>query len=409
MALSLNNKSCNRSPKMGILYFVLFCLLLSSCNTQPKKEFSTNSCINSFDSFAYKSPKEKITNQERFLPQQPWEKVSAIPKGITDEGLSYFLETTRLFEDHIEVWLINRSRNFYDYERNPSSVYYLAYRTDLQTWQKIPAQIDDTNIFVGKLFVTDDGSIWGQNYWGIKTKEIETYPLSKYNEDTGKFELFTKTPKLPLFNNDDWAIISLEKKESFWIFINGDAVYYYSILNNKFEEMGELPNIIVSDVAFDSSGNIYIKNKLAAMNLSITKDELSIFKPSTNELIKLSPPTQYWPNFWGLLIDHNDRLWLGSVGWREINGQWNRLVPNIGLYWWKVYIEADYRWIPPQIIMESSNGNLWFGGENDRGVAWMNLETGESCWFTTINTNVVEDVQNTIWINSDTDLYKYSQ
>jgi ligand-binding sensor domain-containing protein len=65
----------------------------------------------------------------------------------------------------------------------------------------------------------------------------------------------------------------------------------------------------------------------------------------------------------------------------------------------------DYRWKSPTILMESSDNRLWFESEN--GLVWLDPSEGKWCWFTTVQSNIVEDEEHNLWMIANEKLYKY--
>ncbi len=59
----------------------------------------------------------------------------------------------------------------------------------------------------------------------------------------------------------------------------------------------------------------------------------------------------------------------------------------------------------PKILLESADGKLWFHHEN--GMISLDPKKGEWCWFTTYQSNIVEDSQHNLWMIADGKLYTY--
>ena len=66
----------------------------------------------------------------------------------------------------------------------------------------------------------------------------------------------------------------------------------------------------------------------------------------------------------------------------------------------------------PEIMLESSNGVLWFDRFTDNsqvdGTAWYNPETGQGCMFTNLVSTIAEDANHTLWFVARERLYKLS-
>jgi hypothetical protein len=111
-----------------------------------------------------------------------------------------------------------------------------------------------------------------------------------------------------------------------------------------------------------------------------------------------------------MLVDHRGRLWLGAMGYMETDGSLYLLHPDAPMVW-ENRSEFLY-WSPPTLLLESSNGLLWYSEYHDmsllgEGTAWYDPETGEGCLFTNVASNVVEDEDKQLWMVADGKLYRY--
>jgi hypothetical protein len=131
------------------------------------------------------------------------------------------------------------------------------------------------------------------------------------------------------------------------------------------------------------------------------------FVPKSNEIVLIDIPDGTWPIFTGMLVDHRDRLWLGAIGYREPNSEWKLIHPDPQEYFRHA---GDIYWAPPSLMLESSNGILWYKKFLDdtraSGTAWYDPQTGDGCMFTNLAVNIIEDSEQQLWLVADGKLYK---
>ncbi|MBN2115752.1 MAG: hypothetical protein JW730_04235 [Anaerolineales bacterium] len=106
----------------------------------------------------------------------------------------------------------------------------MIYRTDTKIWKTISAQIGNTEAYVQELFVSKDGSVWGQNAWTAYSNPSGIPVLSKYNKKEEKFELDKNVVSIPAaWRNsggyDYWSNVLLDQSGMFWIVANNDAIF----------------------------------------------------------------------------------------------------------------------------------------------------------------------------------------
>lgn len=380
-------------------------------NQRPEKHESQ--CFGSFRTFAYSVPDKNAPPLGKTLPQDSWNVDALFPIPSNDQTL-VAVETTRFINDYSEIWL--KKDTSYGISQ-PTTHEYMTYQTDSKTWTTISAQVDDTEIYVQKLFVAKDGSIWGQNAWPTYSDFSGVAILSKYEEKEERFKFDTNVVAIPAAWRDSdgydyWSSMLIDQEGIFWIFANKVAIFSYDPVSRQIKRHAEIPDLLVSHVALAPDHKIYLARQWESLVVSIQDKEIWEFNPQTGDLKNLGTPAEPWPAYNNILVDHSGRLVLGAVGWRNENDTWHRIYPNPLAYFWKMKWQGDYRWYAPELILESSDGRLWFRKKLDDGVswgmAWLNPQTMSGCWFTTIDTNIVEDQKRNLWMASDGKLYKYS-
>jgi hypothetical protein len=110
-----------------------------------------------------------------------------------------------------------------------------------------------------------------------------------------------------------------------------------------------------------------------------------------------------------MLVDHKGRLWLGAMGYLDTNGRWRLIHPHPRENFKHL---GEAFWTPPTLILESSNGLLWYTDAKDMsgigdGTAWYDPETRKGCLFTNLGSYMVEDAERQLWMSADGNLYRY--
>lgn len=111
-----------------------------------------------------------------------------------------------------------------------------------------------------------------------------------------------------------------------------------------------------------------------------------------------------WPFYRNIFVDHNNTLWLGAVGFRKEDGTVYQL-EQASIFIINVLESGlDFRWESPQVLMESSDGLLWFKSTN--GIASLDVEKENWCWVSTSFSNIIEDADHNLWMSAYGKLYR---
>ena len=382
-------------------------------------------CIASFQVFAYQGPIHR--SHEWILPLPPWQFEAAIPMESFD-GHVFRLNTalSRSINGYQEIWL----RGYIDRDSRPfnseDEYFSMVYRPDTQEWEIIPGNVEDTKFLVGDLWATSDGTLWATTEWNPPPigQEVRNVPvLSRFNEETRRFEFVEGMLEIPLVTNyyAENEII-LTDKDVFWIFptVNLEGVYnYYPMTGVTVKQASNSGIMNYGVMASDGSFYVVSPSRQYVANsprnyFQFVEGLLFHYIPEADEVISLAPPDEEeWPMFSGMLADHTGRIWLGSIGYIAPDGSWHLIHPHPE-EWFKIVDEGDYSnvWDTPVPILESSDGRIWFykwlntGGWGE-GTAWYDPETEEGCLFTNYAANIIEDSQQQLWLVADYKLYKY--
>jgi hypothetical protein len=379
---------------------------------------SNEECYQSFEDFAYQGPLNVI-EERAALPLPPWESDGTLPAQLVEEfaiDLSD-VKIARSSNGHREIWL---SPN---YLKTDIEGYWIVYQPESQTWEIITNNIEVPGLYVAQLFVSSDSTLWGRTF---RYPERE-YPdnlsgisvLSRFNENTRRFELVNEISNPPLVlthNYPGYRKFQMDDQDALWILAENDGIYRYDLATQTLITHVSVPNFNVEYAALAPDGSIYF-SRPANQTPSTTKELFTLaegmlfrFTPETGEVVELEIPENAWPIFAGLLVDHANRLWLGSIGYREPDGEWFLIHTHLEDYFEHA---GDYLWAPPILMMESSDGRLWYKRYLDsdgvaEGTAWYNPATGNGCLFTNQVANIVEDSKQNMWLVADGHLYTYS-
>lgn len=385
----------------------------STNNYTSKSATSSGSCISPTDTFSYSIvPSGDDRNKLAVLPSNPWQ-VDQPLEDIMDTTRYSSILTTRFYNSNIEIWMTGFPVSGITNGDQHNQLF--IYRPGDKTWKSISAKIEGTDLYVTNLFVTQDGAVWGQVApSGYDDTKVD-FVLSKYNEKTELFEFDNNTQGIPVsWKYSDGLVIPSKillnsQRSTFWILVPEDGVYSYSVASKESKSYTKFPETdktdMVAEPVFSPDGNIYY---LTVGPNVLTNDDVSLYRfiPATADIERISMHLEPWPVVSSVFADQEGRLWFGGIGWRETNGNWYQILRSPIFITNSLWSGMDYRWKSPNILMESSDNRLWFESEN--GMVWLDPSDGKWCWFTTVQSNIVEDEEHNLWMIADTKLYKYS-
>ncbi len=152
-----------------------------------------------------------------------------------------------------------------------------------------------------------------------------------------------------------WPEIILDEQGVFWIFVHYDGLYRYDPITATNEKRVELTEFPVLYVALAPDGSIYFSNPIGVSRSVVVDGMILQFIPETDEVIAVDIPDEPWPIFREMRFDRSGRLWLGSTGYRDPEGNWHLLIPNPE----EAFDHAgEFWWARPFLLTESSDGRL---------------------------------------------------
>ncbi len=402
---------------INLLLLVLF---VESCVGNISTQSNSMECIRSFREFAYYGA-DMSSRINTAPPSAPWGTETRIPLQ-TIEGYRVSeiqVVASRLVGGKEEIWLV-QSLDSADEAIPQSTNSFLIYQVESKKWEVVSGDIENSGLFVNDLFVTRDGDVWGRTVWDTvhgKTNLVKIPVISKFNESTRRFEFAKGGVEIPWtlfsYNFFPWPEIVLDSNDVFWVFVKNDGIYRFDPIAEATEKQADLSGINVIQTALSSDGNIYFEafdEKIYSEEnfFRITDKMLYKFDPKTKAIVSLGFPDKPWPVFSGMVAGRDDKLWLGAIGYRDLNGDWVLIHPDPEAYFASA---GDVYAAPPTLMMESSDGILWYKKSLDdvriSGMAWFNPNTREGCMFTNIVSNIIEDSDRQLWLAADGKLFKY--
>jgi len=338
-----------------------------------------------------------------------WNIKSAVPsqKNYKPSSQSQ-VEIARMVNGHQEIWL-------------KVAAQFDVFTVNTQKWETISSSIENTALFVDKIFARGDGSIWGRiTFSHLDQKPITNMPiLGQFNENTRRFEIVENSPSISIDNTGNdyhWPEILIDSHDALWIVVEQEGIYRYNPDDRSTQKRAQLPkNFKVSQTVIGPNGTIYIEKYQWAgeTRFRLPKNVLFQFAPESNQITPVSPPSEEWPFFSGMLIDSKGRLWLGSIGYQDPENNWHLIHSNPQKFFDVVDGgEYSYLWSPPLLMLESSNGLLWYRRWLDtdglaEGTAWYNPETKEGCLISNQQANIIEDTEHQLWLVANEKLFEH--
>lgn len=375
-------------------------------------------CMQSFDDFAYGGP-EYWSQRQTEHTLSGWQKESTVPPGPSNMPVEYptfSVELSRVFHDEQEIWVSGVGQE---------GAVWLIYKPASQEWESIPRRIGNTVLYPGDLFLTDDGTVWSRTQWHTQSEsvDIETASvLGIFNEDTRRFETAGVPIEIPVSQETEyyygqavlpWPEIIIDERNNFWIFVSFDGIYHYDPVTQAVERVVNLSNIPINEAALATDGSIYLSKPNEFTNttrtlFTLTQGMLLHFKPGSDNIETITIPDEAWPVFSGMHVDRNGRLWLGSIGYRDLNETWHLIHSNTEKFFDNA---GDPSWATPRLILESSDGRLWYTRYSDgggEGTAWYDPEVNDGCLILGHSSTIIEDSKQQLWMVANGTLYRYS-
>ncbi len=398
----------------------IFCLLNGCSGLSGENKYDKPKCITPIITLSF--PMEgfnpaPISNE--ILPSEPWQKVTSIPDPWSVDELSYnelSPQLARTKDGKVEIWVMSQ------WSKKQSSISnhsIFVFRPSEGKWLEIPAIIEEVKAEIIQLYLGHDGTIWakasteiGNAYDYISSGLTKTpYVFGKFNETENRFEQLNFSSDIPLGNGS-------YNQDKFWLFADGGAIYsidFRSLEISKYvdprfafwdEGYYSTPvNYLTQDdsLAFLEDGSFYFLDETSYNYYVPQIRNLYYFNPASNKGGYVPIKLENGPPFFDIYIDHSENLWISDQGWMDKAGKWNEIIRS------PVFITTRLEatpiiWEHPKILFQSSNGWFWYKSSN--GLVSLDPKVGDWCWFTTFQSDIVEDAAGNLWLIADGKLYK---
>ena len=400
-------------------------LLLAGCIAPvPISTLEVGSvCLPTATSFAYQTSGESQDEPEMIpvLPQQPWVIETDLPtfpdNSIPSTRRNWILGAFPASYESWNIWVL-RSWSNDPTKGEYDSMDLVVYNTVTGQWTTVPAHVSEVQAITGELFMTPDGAIWARNYpegfltifeppHRVGLTQFNSDPsadmplLSKYNEAANQFEPVESTQIPASQLAGEWNKVLLDNEGTFWVLVQGDGIYRFSPDALAVSRHADLSSGAIRSVFMDSTNQIFFSDDFSAVFRFSSATGL------TEKVggIPLPLDNRYNLSFHGILIDHSNRLWVGNLGWAEPDEYrtWYQLFPA-PIFVTRSEGSALYSQENPRLMLESVDGKLWY--QFTGGAALLDPKAEKWCWFTTEQSNIVEDQQHNLWMVADNKLFK---
>ena len=372
-------------------------------------------CIQPIESFEYKiipdDSKPIPGKTELVEPFSPWEIKAVIDTKALPNGLSWLRSKVlgvKSANGNSEIWIENDyfDLNSSDAFHQTISIYTPA--TDQWKFVDIDFGLDiEDYAYISRLYFDNEGSTWGV----ITTRSIiegnkSISILSKYNPEENRFEFEPDARVVQKYSNPPNYLdiyVFFDSNNNFWFVVPGDSIYLYEPSENKVTNEISISSIDIYSASMAPDDSIYF---VTYNPENPENPELRLYKFTDNnhQLIEIPTPEEiYFASKYGnILVDAGGNLWLDSLAVMEPDGEWYNIIqPAIFI---TNFAEGMVpRWRRPEIQTETSDGRLWFVGDN--GSTWLDRKQQKWCWYSTYQVVPYEDELGNLWIIANDHLF----
>lgn len=392
-------------PAWAMLLIIL--LSISSRGDDRSGDDPPIQCMQSFDEFAYGGP-ELWSNRLPF-DLYGWQRDSMVPNP------SSVLDGYPLFQVSVarrnpstgeqEIWISGW---------DPAGSVWLIYSPESKRWEVVRQRLMGSRASATDLLVSSDGTLWAATQWddeydpGIASASAPV--LARFDETSRRFTAVDVALEVAhtyeSFDTDSsdkrHPIVLLGADDVFRIIMDKDGVYSFDP-NTGVTRLVQHLDIAITDATIAADGTLYLSGPVRVASTSGDKSEtvmtsLLSIEPETGRLITLGFVPSEWPEWYGMFITASEQLWMGSIGYRDGDGNWSLAHANIERY---SENSGDFRWGTPRILTQTSDGKLWFTRYMDgsgEGTAWYDPMSTVGCLIYGGATTVVEDGDKTLWL-----------
>lgn len=393
--------------KRSLLFSLLVMSLLDACggsnlSTNISAGASKTACIPAIATFSYPVNQEINSDsaETQVLPLDPWKfetQLPSLPDGANSYSFTVLARENKDVSKGAEVWI--RRNWWFTGERvsEPGGTQILVYHPATKEWRVISNLVQGTQGQVSEMFLGDDGSIWVDGYI------VAQHFLGIYDDVENVFRLVKGGEHVPE------GRVLLDHDGKLWIVKPQDGIYSFDPISMEVKKHADIPDLLlpsgseITPIVLASDASIYIVNEAGDGGSELIRFFQETGEIERNVEIALDYP---WP-IYSLFVDQLGQLWLHDLGWKDLNGVWHQIIRSpVFIVNRNSGVGSNFSWPYANIVLESSDGALWFRSEN--GMTRLNPQNGEWCWFTTYSSRIVEDAYHNLWMIADDKLYKLS-
>lgn len=376
-------------------YFSLVSILLLTNCDKIQAQKTSMECIKNQNTFAFPWVVSGGTNKEETPPPSAiWEEIVNFNQTATD-----FIQ---ILEFNEALWING------------------------QELIRFPIKNGDVNTFANTsqfkpsyLFIFND-HLWSVGRQFINSNEPGHLSINQYDQLSEVFNEVINIEEILGENNlglgkalfsDDKVFLKIENKQRNWKLVAIDLRTTSLILDYS-------PNGSMSNLTRKPDGSFwFIDENMEGRN------SLMVYSSITGDVKEYEPSKSFSETYGNLLFeqmedmpttlffDQNNRLWLDSKGFLDMNNLefpiWHEIFTGPEFLAENILPEKRYSWSKIFSITETDGEIYWFNTTG--GVVKLDFDTGEWCKFTTARGNVLEDERGDLWLLANGVLYKYKQ
>ncbi|MBI9049163.1 MAG: hypothetical protein JEZ00_07080 [Anaerolineaceae bacterium] len=375
-----------------------------------------NGCIQPTINYAYginlPSEDELDSFPKFILPDDSWVRMAHFPEGLASGDIVFVYQN----EEELEVWIKGRRQNELavnnlNYNANFSS--YWIYSAGSNEWQMLSATTGDGEVMADYLFTGWDGNLYAVNL--PITESGDPFPLlSKFDRSSLRFESIEQSIEITReIVTEPYDIIPLVNSKGYlWLIVVGDGIYSYTVSMNAYDKQFDFSNELILEMEnyeipyanVGADDKIYYLFSEPVLNYGEKAWPLYTFDTNKKSSGRILPYLVPWPfRYTSFLGDTQGNIWFDNAGWLGSDENWYQLVPS------SIFIGFSHdvytsRLSPAKVLLESEDQILWFHHEN--GMMYLDPSEEKWCWFTTYQSNIIEDPEGDLWMIADGKLYK---
>ena len=401
---------------LHLLAIMIFGVLLSgacSINTEtPSQNNQDNAqktqCISS-QMFSYPIKQDEVVATPQIqpaLPLSPWKQVISLPAfPVNVQGID-IVQIAMHHNESDKIWVIRQLSS--NEQSTPDHRQLLTYQPETEKWEMVIDQTQSSEFIPDVIFRSKDEKIWGLKNGA---QGSNTPILSLYNEKKRTFEFVEDSNgflKGDFFGFSNHRPPLIDQNGVFWM-VRFDGLYSFDPIiyasQQYLIDYDEVDSYLSTSYAIAKNGNIFVLLENAKELIQFVQSDTKIDRIKVQLNLPKSSEIPDGVQANSIFIDSLDRIWVNDYGWMQQNGSWHQIISRFPGFF-SVPNEIPYfHWELPLINLESSDGHLWFSSSS--GMVSLAPDKGEWCWFTTYQSNIVEDADNNLWMIADGKLYKY--